>query len=295
MMSGGKHRHHRLSVPSNNVASSCLNGVSTVAVVAALLVWFLAVSLLPLPRSPLREIERSAGPFNLSLTHTDFYVQPYFVRAHSSEPMEEDDVCIVAQVSIDRLERVLHMADEWRGPMSIAVFVHDHDDAASVAALATASSHVASLVDFHLLYHNNVRMLPYDSHPLHSSSLTPPQTRYPVNSLRNLAIEHARCPFTLVLDIDFRCNQHMRQQLRHLVREYILEQRSSLDNDDDASYPASVFVVPAFQTLGYPPPAAHTLPNTKEDLKTAIEYGLVAPISISFSFPFPFSFWARVP
>ncbi|GAM18104.1 hypothetical protein SAMD00019534_012790 [Acytostelium subglobosum LB1] len=93
------------------------------------------------------------------------------------------EVSIVTQVSIDRLERLSWMADKWRAPISAAVYIKDDSDIDHIISLIRSSYAVTQFVDIHLLYANN--------------------TRYPINTLRNLSIKHAETEWVLLMDADF--------------------------------------------------------------------------------------------
>ncbi|EFA82247.1 putative glycosyltransferase [Heterostelium album PN500] len=86
-------------------------------------------------------------------------------------------------VSVDRLERLAWMADKWRAPISAAVYIQNDTEIEAIANLIRGSYSVTQFVDIHLLYANN--------------------TRYPINTLRNLSIKHAETDWVLLMDADF--------------------------------------------------------------------------------------------
>jgi hypothetical protein len=88
--------------------------------------------------------------------------------------------------------------------------------------------------------------------------------------LRNLALDAARCPFVLVLDVDFRPNAGMRQQLRALASSEILAQHNT----------KRVYAIPAFEAVDGDLHVRH-LPTTKAELLDAVDQDRVVPISMS--------------
>ncbi|EGC28356.1 hypothetical protein DICPUDRAFT_51901 [Dictyostelium purpureum] len=93
-------------------------------------------------------------------------------------------VSIVTQTTVDRLHKVSMMAEKWKAPMSVSVFIKKPSK--DIPELKKKLQNYPSLVyyaDLHLLFANN--------------------TRYPVNNLRNLAIENSRTDFVFIMDADF--------------------------------------------------------------------------------------------
>jgi hypothetical protein len=114
----------------------------------------------PTPTRVHREID-TTGPFNLTLSTTAFRTTRYYHRA-TYTPDRTDDVCLVVQSSLDRLERVLNLAQEWHGPISVAIYVNDDQDLSSVDSLVLLSSEVANFMDIHLLYFQQVSITSTD-------------------------------------------------------------------------------------------------------------------------------------
>ena len=94
------------------------------------------------------------------------------------------------------------------------------------------------------------------------------QHSYPINKLRNLAIEKVKTKFMLILDADF-------QPSPNLEREFM-----SISADMDIS--KSVFVVPAFEYVNPLADHDHDVPHQKEELLQLIfrDDTLVAPFRI---------------
>lgn len=156
-----------------------------------------------------------------------FFKKGTYIRA-------ADDVTLVTQVSLDRLQRLQSMAETWGGPISASVYVKHEKYLSKIDAFRNRSRSVEKLVDFHVLFAN--------------------KTRYPVNNLRNLAIDNSRTDLILVLDADFVTSGKM--------HSYLSSFAALLKANDNLAY-----VVPAFSSnlpAGY-------LPKSKQDLLRAIK------------------------
>eukprot|EP01113_Clastostelium_recurvatum_P002875 TRINITY_DN11233_c0_g1_i1.p1 TRINITY_DN11233_c0_g1~~TRINITY_DN11233_c0_g1_i1.p1 ORF type:complete len:367 (+),score=52.29 TRINITY_DN11233_c0_g1_i1:30-1130(+) len=142
-------------------------------------------------------------------------------------------VSIVTQVSPNRLDRIVDMAKEWQGPMSVAVYIHDNKDLKDVDLYLKTHPPLRD-VGVHLLYYN--------------------KTRYPVNNLRNLAVRMATTPWVAMLDADFFPSEKMNKYLNDVVR---------------SSGPKSAFILPAFNS----DLATEDMPRTKQDIMIALMEG----------------------
>ena len=160
-------------------------------------------------RDPCADFQREAK--NIRRTH------PFIVdyRRPSSELY---DVTLVAQLSVDRAHMLEALCEQWSGPLSISLYATDAE--LSQILRAFESSEVL----------RNCRRL--GLHFVHKSG-----GFYPVNYLRNVALDNAETAFVFLSDIDF--------LPMFGLHEYLKEAVSVLGQDKRA------LVVPAFETLSY--------------------------------------------
>mmetsp|Transcript_94871 Transcript_94871/g.237934 ORF Transcript_94871/g.237934 Transcript_94871/m.237934 type:complete len:1751 (+) Transcript_94871:92-5344(+) len=131
------------------------------------------------------------------------------VEAHDT-PEVVKSICLVTQCSVDRLPRLEQLLVCWPGELSVAVYVDAPAEshaatmarqsirnacARAAAARAAGSEHSGSLplwtiVALYQVDDSEVRCEDYDR-------------LYPVNTLRNAALQHARADMVFLLDVDF--------------------------------------------------------------------------------------------
>ncbi|CAE7526759.1 gnt13, partial [Symbiodinium natans] len=121
-----------------------------------------------------------------------------------SKVREGPGMCLVTQCSLDRLDRLREQLTSWAGEVSAAVFIDAPPSSdASVAArrgiremcfeAATklpVGTPAWTIVLLYRLEDEHVKCDAYDR-------------LYPVNALRNAALEHARSDLVFLLDVDF--------------------------------------------------------------------------------------------
>lgn len=112
------------------------------------------------------------------------YCPEYFTDCLGSLKLVADDLTLVTQLSNDRLERLENLAAEWHGPISAVVFV--------------PKSGIRSLIR-EILFK---RELPFARLKLTILVSNDPSV-YPINFMRNLAIENANSDMVFVTDVDF--------------------------------------------------------------------------------------------
>ncbi|CAA91997.4 Glycosyltransferase-like protein LARGE [Caenorhabditis elegans] len=97
------------------------------------------------------------------------------------------ELCMVTQFSKDRLNHFLESANAWRHPISTAVYGKDKD-LLDIAKAVTELNRTD--ITIHLVFEEPTESWMLDS-------------LYPINFLRNVAIEHANCKYILMTDVDF--------------------------------------------------------------------------------------------
>jgi glycosyltransferase-like protein LARGE len=155
---------------------------------------------------------RSSGNI---LYRSHIYFLPYCSKNYSSI-----EVTLVAQLSLDRLHMVEQIVDHWKGPISFALYLTDPESQIFLEYYEN-SALLRSRCDvgYHVVYKEG--------------------EFYPVNFLRNLALDHATTEYVFLSDVDFLPSLDIARTLQTSI--------TNLDLDNQKR----VLVVPAFETQRY--------------------------------------------
>ena len=100
---------------------------------------------------------------------------------------KKSGVTLATQLSVDRLPLLCKSSEAWNGPVSASVYVRSGLDVAKLAKWRRKCKSIKQFVSFHLLTQPNIaRSIPY-----------------PVNILRNIAIDGVETDFVFNVDVDF--------------------------------------------------------------------------------------------
>lgn len=205
------------------------------------------------------------------------------------------DVTLVTQCSSNHLHYLVPLCENWRGPVSVAVFTYDDDFLYTIRALLYYNlcfQTVYNQVAFHLSFPKNhmpkdFRSLVDEAASAFSCSIPPTSTRqtllnfsfkkgveYPSNLLRNMAIVSSKTDFIFNIDIDFLPSEHLRWSF---IKEVVETPEAAADLSNSSSSSSSstsklVYVIPAFEMLKGVP-----VPSNKSQLLKAWERGEVRP------------------
>ena len=165
---------------------------------------------------------------------------PYIVDyKYSTSSDDEFDVTLVAQLSSDRLMMLEQLCQRWDGPMSISFYGSNSD--------------VQDLLKFHssspILQDCRVRL---GLHVVYKSGQF-----YPINYLRNVALDNVQTPYSFLSDIDFLPMDGLYPYLKEAIKVLGLDKRA--------------FIVPAFETLLY----RFKFPASKSELLRMLENGSI--------------------
>ncbi|XP_071787647.1 xylosyl- and glucuronyltransferase LARGE1-like [Asterias amurensis] len=162
----------------------------------------------------------------------------YYLEYQYTPKPDGNDVTLIAQLSMDRLQMLESICKHWDGPISLALYMSDAE--AQQFLRYTLSSDVLMKrknVGYHVVYKEG--------------------QFYPVNYLRNIALEQANTPYVFLSDIDFLPMYGLYAYLRKAID--MMDMKSS----DKA------LVVPAFETLRY----RLTFPKSKAELLHMLDMG----------------------
>jgi hypothetical protein len=127
------------------------------------------------------------------------------------------EITLTTQISYDRIWRLMELAREWNGPISVAIWV--------------PAGRVLEL------FLELLRMPPpprIDIHIVFQATHSP----YPINLLRNVALEYAQTDMTFIIDADFIPSFDIYRQMSTSKR---------MDSIWEWSEQGHVFVIPAFE------------------------------------------------
>lgn len=148
----------------------------------------------------------------------------------------DNDVTLLAHLSMDRLQILISLVDYWQGPMSIALYASD----AEVQQFLRYAENSETLknrknIGIHIVYKDG--------------------DLYPVNYLRNIALEQVQTEYVFLCDIDFLPVTTLYQYLREVASNNQMTKKA--------------MVVPAFETYQY----KLEFPETKPQLLSMLDKG----------------------
>jgi hypothetical protein len=117
------------------------------------------------------------------------------------------DIALATQLSFDRIHSLPRLIALWTGPLSIVVYLQD-----------------AELADFNRFLSANAGILA-DRERLAFHLVFRDDDNYPVNYLRNFAIQQVQTHYVLNLDIDFLVNQNAYQLLQRRLNTKLFDVR----------------------------------------------------------------------
>ncbi|KAI3634763.1 hypothetical protein MIR68_007144 [Amoeboaphelidium protococcarum] len=153
-----------------------------------------------------------------------YLVQLYRQSYHESVINSENEVTLVTQISINRLERLIELCSEWTGPISVALWISGEDSWPQSIRQILLANIPWNRVSIHLVVQKQ-------SHP------------YPINYLRNLAAKYAPSDLIFISDADFMLSDQLYQHLTHYKHASHIRS-GSLNNH--------VYVVHAFEYVRQP-------------------------------------------
>ncbi|KAA8580452.1 hypothetical protein FQN60_005987 [Etheostoma spectabile] len=171
----------------------------------------------------------------------------YFLHYEYEPRSDNTDVTLVAQLSMDRLQMLEAICKHWEGPISLALYLSDAE-AQQFLRYAQGSEVLMSRgnVGYHIVYKEG--------------------QFYPVNLLRNVAMQQVNTPYMFLSDIDFLPMYGLYEYLRKSVVQL------------DMANAKKALVVPAFETLRY----RLSYPKSKAELLSQLDMGTLFTFSRSY-------------
>ena len=170
-----------------------------------------------------------------------YRTHPFFLEFEENFEEKNDDVTLVAQLSMDRLHMVESLCSQWKGPISLSLYLSDAE--ADQLVRFVQNSAVLSkrkTISYHVVYKES--------------------DFYPINYLRNVALKFVNTSYVFLSDIDFLPS----------ADSYALLKKASthlLDSEDSKR----ALIVPAFETQRY---RLDDFPRTKADVIKLLDEGM---------------------
>ncbi|KAM7085020.1 xylosyl- and glucuronyltransferase LARGE2 isoform 3-T4 [Molossus nigricans] len=208
--------------------------------------WSADLSSCPSPRPSAPQLQQAVAQLNAVDACFEFRLQQLTVPRvhltflpHEPPPSRPNDVTLVAQLSMDRLQMLEALCRHWPGPMSLALYLTDAEAQqflhfVETSAVLSARQDVA----YHVVYREG---------PL-----------YPINQVRNVALAQALTPYVFLSDVDFLPAYSLYDYLRASIEQLELGSRRK-----------AALVVPAFETLHY----RFSFPSSKAELLALLDAG----------------------
>ncbi|XP_029641068.1 beta-1,4-glucuronyltransferase 1-like [Octopus sinensis] len=194
----------------------------------------------------------SSGSYHMI---ADVALCSHYSLSTSKPTRERYDVTVVTQTSLNNIQYIVKLANQWEGPISVTIFAFDNyivTALLTIAALRKCNPIVLEMVSFHLVY--PLQRYPRNLHNSYESSIVSCEDlpnilasnipnysfdniQYPHNVLRNFAIKNSRTEFIFMIDIDMLPSAG----LRNNFSEFIKVADTFLPN-------LTAFVVPSFES-----------------------------------------------
>ncbi|XP_075591933.1 xylosyl- and glucuronyltransferase LARGE2s [Dermatophagoides farinae] len=178
----------------------------------------------------------------------------HYIEFEYEPSPDGNDVTLVAQLSMDRLQMVEALCEHWEGPISLSMYMSDSEVQQFLGYHQNSKTlSERKNIDYHIVYRDG----PF----------------YPINKLRNVALDQVITPYVFLTDIDFLPMIGLYDYLKRSIGSIGLGSSSSLIDHSSSSNinntPKRALVVPAFETLLY----RIQFPKTKADLIQMLNIG----------------------
>ena len=184
---------------------------------------------------------RNICDFYREEVHRIYRTHTYF---HGSCYVSTDkwDVTLLVQFSVDRLNHLDKVLEHWDGPMSVAIYASD-EEAWQVNGYLEKVLKDRTNVGVHMVFKDG--------------------TLYPVNYMRNVALERVQTPFVFLSDFDFVPMKSLYSYLKSAV--------TTMSGNRQA------FIVPAYESRKYD----INFPTNKDDLVKMVQQKELRPFHLN--------------
>lgn len=180
-------------------------------------------------------------PSELLQTYLDFF---------EHDPPENETkasvVTAVVHLSMDRLRALDELAKHWPGPISAVIYLSELETSLLIEIISSESKHLTRRrnIAYHLVFRKN-------------------GFSYPINRLRNIALEQAETEFAFLTDVDFLPSYNLYEYLR----SFLTTKMNQFENLDRIA-----LVIAAFENSQY----KFEFPENKNQLERQLDLGSVS-------------------
>lgn len=159
----------------------------------------------------------------------------------------QPDVTFVVHLSLDRLQVLDQLAMHWKGPISAAIYLPELETNLLMASIENSNNLVQRKnIGYHLVFRDY-------------------GFNYPINRLRNIALNNVLTPYVFLSDIDFLPSTNLYDYLRKSISDLSANQKGD-------SLEKRALVIPAFENLQY----KFDFPSTKAELLKQMNIGSIS-------------------
>lgn len=221
-----------------------------------------------------------------ALHWNDYRALHKFRKSATYDQVQQEDITVVSQCSVNNLHYLIDMATRWQGQISVSVFAPRNDAVVGVYAINAIRRCfpiVRDTVTFHLIWPMNKGPI-FDENP--PAGLLSPECSevyaalksipgqnyaktsipYPHNTLRNVAKNQLNTKLMFLLDIDTVPSENSRVQFLQFA------QKRDLFGEGAHLIEKTVYVTPAWEVLDDVEP-----PTDKQDLLSLLDAERVRP------------------
>eukprot|EP01080_Neovahlkampfia_damariscottae_P001576 gene1576-12701_t len=134
-----------------------------------------------------RYLERTTQDFFLKSNYFQSEIQP-----------KKNELTIVTQLSVDRLEYLLKTTNIYNGPISASIYIQNFEEFKKLQKFWIENKSFRRFTTIHLVFNLNYKQL---DNPRSGEKYVP--YSYPVNYLRNIARKYSKTDYVLYIDCDF--------------------------------------------------------------------------------------------
>jgi glycosyltransferase-like protein LARGE len=163
---------------------------------------------------------------------------PRFTTFGSHEPVH-GGICLFTQLSLDRIENLVELAGSWQHSISVAIYIESVEDSRK---LHNELERVRNALQGHLESTARIDISLLYSHQFDADMdqvQNPYDFLYPINALRNLALDGCQAEYVLSMDADFIISADAYSSIRSVL------EMPSIANDKRRQ----AFVLPAFEWI----------------------------------------------
>jgi len=155
-------------------------------------------------------------------------------------------ITLCTQLTIERLERLVHLSKTWLGPISAAIYVgyrtQAADDILKIRSAWFGESNMQTWVDIHLVYAKGKSWF----------SFTDIKNPYPVNLMRQISVENTNTAFVLYIEADIQVQDNAHEKIMAINRDGYSEKSAFvLPLFSSSTVPTQVQSYSNFKPIGY--------------------------------------------